>query len=115
AAAGHLIAGPAGMAGPAIGLGLHRRGGVKHGRQAERLSQLIRSESPLGKQLAGPVEDFSKAAQAVEVSPTARNLSRLTIASRNLSNNLKDADIHIAPNDIMKSLFGKSEASDTPQ
>jgi hypothetical protein len=34
------------------------------------------------------------------------------IASRNLSNNLKDADIHIAPNDIMKSLFGKPAGAD---
>ncbi len=115
AAAGHLIAGPAGMAAPAIGFGLNRLGAVMKGRQAERLSELIRSESPLGKQLAGPVEDFSKAAQAAEVSPTARNLSRLTIASRNLSNNLKDADIHIAPNDIMKSLFGKPAGADEPQ
>jgi hypothetical protein len=72
---------------------------------------MIRSRPQLGKQIAGPVEEFSKAAEAAEISPTARNLSRLTIASRNLSNNLKDADINIAPNELLKSLFGQQKAA----
>jgi hypothetical protein len=61
----------------------------------------------LPQRLANPMRDFADAAQAAHGSPNARNLSRLTIASRNLSNNLKDANIHIAPNEILKSLFGK--------
>jgi hypothetical protein len=72
---------------------------------------MLLSRSPEAMRLANPIEDFGKAAQAVEVSPTARNLSRLTIASRNLSNNLKDFDISLSPNEIMKSLFGQKPAA----
>jgi hypothetical protein len=111
AATGHALLGVEGIAAPAAGFVLNRLGAAMTGRNADRLSELIRSQSPLGRQLANPVQNFSQAAQAATVSPTARNLSRLTIASRNLSNNLKDADIHIAPEDLMKSVFGKSAAA----
>jgi hypothetical protein len=97
-AAGHALAGPGGLLAPLAGFGLNRL-------------EMIRSRPQLGKQIAGPVEEFSKAAEAAEISPTARNLSRLTIASRNLSNNLKDADINIAPNELLKSLFGQQKAA----
>lgn len=110
-AAGSAVAGPAGMLAPLAGFGLNRVGAALTRNQATKLSELIRSETPLGRQLAGPVQDFEKAAQTAEVSPTARNLSRLTIASRNLSTNLKDAGVNIAPNDLMKSLFGQHKAA----
>jgi hypothetical protein len=108
---GGMIAGAPGFALPVIGYGMNRLGAVLTARHAERLSEIIRSESPLGRQLRGPMEDWSKAAQEAEVSPTARNLSRLTIASRNLSTNLKDANIAVSPNEILKSLFGQPKAA----
>jgi hypothetical protein len=110
-AAGHALAGPGGLLAPLAGFGLNRLGAAMTRKQADRLSEMIRSRPQLGKQIAGPVEEFSKAAEAAEISPTARNLSRLTIASRNLSNNLKDADINIAPNELLKSLFGQQKAA----
>jgi hypothetical protein len=73
---------------------------------------MLLSRAPEAQRLANPMGDFGKIAQEAKVAPTASNLSRLMIASRNLSNNLKDADIHIAPNDIMKSLFGKPAGAD---
>ena len=114
-ALGHLAAGPAGLALPVVGAGLNRLSAALTVRQANKLSELIRSESPLARQMRGPIGDWSSAAEAAQGAPTASNLSRLTLASRNLSNNLKDANIHIAPNDIMKSLFGKPAEADEPQ
>lgn len=109
---GHLVGGPAGAIGiPATGLGLSKISSMLTARQAANLSELIRSETPLGRQMQAAVAPFEKAAMEAQVSPTARNLSRLTIASRNLSNNLKDANINIAPNEILKSLFGQKPAS----
>jgi hypothetical protein len=98
-------------AAPAVGYGLKRLADVMQGHQVAKLEKMLLSRSPEAKRLANPIEDFGKAAQEAEVSPTARNLSRLTIASRNLSTNLKDFDISLSPNEIMKSLFGQQKAA----
>ncbi len=109
---GAATLGPAGVAAPAVGFALNKLGSFLTSRQAAKVSEMIRADSPLGRQMRGPLEDFGKIAQEAEVSPTARNLSRLSLASRNLSTNLKDVDISIAPNDLLKSLFGKPAEAD---
>jgi hypothetical protein len=91
---------------PIVGAGLRKLGNVLTANKVNKLSELIRSESPLGKRLRGPVEEWSRAATAAEQSPNARNLASLTLASRNLSNNLRDAGITISQNDLLRALQG---------
>lgn len=98
--------------GPAAGYGFKKLGDALTTAKAAQLDVMLRSRPDLTKQISGPLTDFGTAAQEATVSPTARNLSRLTLASRNLSTNLKDADISIAPNDLLKSLFGKPAEAD---
>lgn len=98
--------------GPAAGYGFKKLGDVLTTAKAAQLDVMLRSRPDLTKQISGPLTDFGSAAQEATVSPTARNLSRLTLASRNLSTNLKDMDITIAPNDLLKSLFGKPAEAD---
>jgi hypothetical protein len=97
---------------PTVGYGLRTLANSLTSNQVAKLDQMLLSRAPEAQRLANPMGDFGKIAQEAKVAPTASNLSRLMIASRNLSNNLKDADIHIAPNDIMKSLFGKPAGAD---
>jgi hypothetical protein len=85
---------------PIVGAGLRKLGNVLTANKVNKLSELIRSESPLGKRLRGPVEEWSKATMAAERYPNPRNIAALTIASRNLSNNLRDAGISI-PHDVL--------------
>lgn len=70
-------------------------------RDVNKLNEAIRANSPLGKQLRGPFTDWAKAAQAAEASPSPGNIAKFTLASNNLSNNLRDAGVVIAPNDLM--------------
>jgi hypothetical protein len=107
---GTLAAGPAGIAAPVVGYALTKISNRITANKAGELSELLRSRSPLAQQLTGPMEDFGAAIQAVETSPTARNLSRALIASRNLSHNLKDAGITVSPNDLLKSIAGPTGA-----
>jgi hypothetical protein len=51
--------------------------------------------------LRGPVADYESARKGYEISPTTRNLARLTISSRNLSNNLRDIGIQIPPDRLI--------------
>jgi len=91
----------AGAAVPLVAHGLKRISNALAVRDVEKLNELVRVNSPLGKQMASPLADWSKAAQRFETSPTPRYLASFSIASRNLSNNLKDAGIAISPNDLM--------------
>jgi hypothetical protein len=44
--------------------------------------------------------------RAVEISPSARNVARLTLASRNLANNLQDAGIEVSPERLVALVEG---------
>ena len=99
---------------PVAGFGLTKLSNTLSLRNANKLSEMIRSQSPLGRRLQGPLEDWSNAAQELQISPTARNVARATIASRNLANNLKDADITVTPNDLLRSLFGQGSGRSEP-
>src|SRR5262245_32269997 len=76
-------------------------GNVLTGRQLTKLDELMRSRTPT---VMNPFNEWSTAAQQFEVSPVPRNLARLTIASRNLSNNLSDTGITISPGDLVRSI-----------
>jgi len=42
--------------------------------------------------------------QAFETAPVARNLARVSIASRNLANNFQDIGVTVSPQDLVKSI-----------
>jgi hypothetical protein len=94
-----------------IGVGLRALANTTTSANVAKLEQMLLSRAPESQRLVGPMGDFSKVAQAATASPNASNLSRLMLASRNLSNNLKDVNIHIDPSDMIKSLFGKPAAA----
>jgi hypothetical protein len=95
-----------GMSAP-VGLGLRMLSNSLTSRQADRLSELLRSRSPLGQQMQASMDSWSKYAQAAQTAPsTPRILAMLTIQSRNLANNLRDAGIMVTPDNIMRSLTG---------
>jgi hypothetical protein len=98
-------------AAPTVGYTLKKLADIMTSSQVAKLDKMLLSRAPEAQRLAKPMEDFGKIAQEAEVSPSARNLSRLMIASRNLSTNLKDFDVTIAPNEILKSLFGQKKAA----
>lgn len=103
---------------PFVGFGLRKLEGALAMRDVRKLSDMVRSDSPLGKQLTGPTVDYAKAAQAFEANPTPRNIAALTLASRNLANNLADAGITVSPDKLLRSIqapgVGRPE-SDQPE
>jgi hypothetical protein len=99
-------AGPAGLIAPASGLGLTFLSNAISRGEAQKLSELIRANSPLGKQLQASIAAWTKYATAAHQKPmTPRIQAMLTIQSRNLSNNLRDAGIVASPQDIMRSVL----------
>jgi hypothetical protein len=85
--------GPIGALAALPGAALSSLSNVMTVRNIERLNEVLRSDSPLARQMITPLEDWSRASAAFDAAPSARNRARLTIASRNLSNNLADTGI----------------------
>lgn len=106
AATSGSVFGPAGIAAPVVGYGIMKLANRLTANHANRLSEAIRANSPLGKQLSGPSTRFEETAMEFQVSPTPQNLARVSLAARNLSTNLKDAGITVSPNELLKSLQG---------
>jgi len=108
AAVGGMAGGvPGAIAGPVTGFGLRVLGNSLTARQADQLSQLLRSRSPLARQMQASLDSWSKYATSAQSQPaTPRIMAMLTIQSRNLANNLKDAGIMTTPDNIMRSLTG---------
>jgi hypothetical protein len=94
---------------PVLGYGFKKLGNAITAREVARLDEMVRSRSPLGQRLAKPLEDWSTAAQEFETSPVARNVARLTLASKNLSNNLADVGIQVPADKLASAGGGSSE------
>lgn len=77
----------------------------------DKLNAMIRSNSPLGRKMQPPVNNFTQTAQEFSVSPTARNFARFSIASRNLSTNLADVGITHSPDQLMRSIMGPNRSA----
>lgn len=88
---------------PAIGYGLRRLSNVMTERNITRLNETIRTDSPLGRRIGAQLQDWSSIAQAAEANPSPCTIARLTLASRNLSNNLQDAGINISTEGLLGS------------
>lgn len=100
ATVGGLATGGPGAALPLVGIALKALGNRMTVRQAEKLSELVRSRAPL----ANALNDFGTKAQAFTTAQNPQSMAGITLAARNLSNNLKDAGITMSPADIFRSL-----------
>jgi hypothetical protein len=98
--------GPIGAIAALPGAALKSLSNVMTERNIERLNEMVRADSPLGRKIGAPAQDWSAASQSFQVSPTARNIARLNIASRNFSNNLRDVGINVAPDDLVRATLG---------
>jgi hypothetical protein len=78
-------------------------------RDAQKLVEMIQARSPHAGRVMKPMNDWGKAAQAVEIDPNLRNMAKFAIASRNLSNNLADIEIALDPRELLSMLSRPSE------
>jgi hypothetical protein len=115
AASGAMAGGPfgaiIGAATPIVGFGFKKLGNAITGSSVEKLDELVRSRSPLAKQMLPPIQKWGEAVSSYQGSPTPRNIAKLMLASRNLSNNLADAGIVTSAEKLISSLQGSEEAS----
>jgi len=101
-----VVARPPGAMRPVIGYALERLGGRLTPGEIESLSRMIRSGAPFAKGISNSLEAWSKHARAATENPrTPRLAAMVTIASRNLANNLKDAGISMEPDDLARSIL----------
>lgn len=92
--------GVAEAAGGAIGAGVAKAGSMaSNAMQARKIA----TQMPV---IAKVMTDYKAAATAFETSPSARTVARLSIASRNLSTNLKDVGVNFSPDQLMRMLQG---------
>jgi hypothetical protein len=107
-AVGAMFGGPLGaIAGQGSGLGLRALGNALTSKQADRLSEMMRARSPLARQMQASIGSWAKYADAAQRQPaTPRLIGMLTMQSRNLANNLRDAGIMTTPDNLMRSLIG---------
>lgn len=110
AAAGASHAGPLGAAvgalAPVIGYAFKKLSAAMSQADVRKLQEIVRSRSPLGRQMQSSVQKFGQASVAATGSPTPQNIARLMLASRNLSSNLTDAGLDATPESIIGALAG---------
>ncbi|RTL52895.1 MAG: hypothetical protein EKK40_07030 [Bradyrhizobiaceae bacterium] len=97
---GAAAAGPMGAALPAMGWAMKSLSNKLTLKQAEKLSEMVRSRAPL----ASSVRKFEESASSLASARNARNISSAVIAARNLSNNLRSGGFNIAPGDLLRAL-----------
>lgn len=102
-AAGGAAAGTLGSFAPLVGYGFKKLSAALSGKDVQSLQDAVRSRSPLGKQMQSTMSKWGHAAVLANRSPTAQNIARLTLASKNLSTNLIDAGIGVTPETLTNS------------
>jgi hypothetical protein len=106
-ALGHTAGLPAGIAeavGGGGGAALAK--GASMASNAMQARQIAKQMPIIGKVLT----DYKSAAIAFETSPSARTVARLSVASRNLSTNLKDIGLSFSPENLMRMIQGPRPA-----
>jgi len=99
---GHLAM--PGMAGEAAGAGAAKLAGLA-GQMRE--ARAIARAMPV---LKNVTRDFKTAGERAEKTPTPRNIALLTIAARNLANNLRDSGLPQVADDVLREVQGPSQA-----
>jgi hypothetical protein len=88
-----------------VGYGFKKLGNVLTMKQVGKLDELMQARSPQAQaKIIAPLTCWSNAVQAFETAPVARNLARVSIASRNLANNFQDIGVTVSPQDLVKSI-----------
>lgn len=105
AAVGAFLGGPAGAAVgvtavPALGHLLKTLSNKLTLRQADQLSEMIRSRAPL----ASSMQKFHQSAGNVVKNQSGRTMAATVLAARNLSTNLRGAGFDVSPADLLKGL-----------
>lgn len=114
-AIGGVATGGPGAVLPVAGFALKALSNKLTVRQAEKLSEMIRSRAPL----ASSTAKFNQAAAAVQTNRTPQAIAGAVLAARNLSTNLRGAGFNIAPADLLTDLqspsSGKAQEQDVPR
>jgi hypothetical protein len=76
-------------------------------RQAEKLSEAIRSRAPL----ASATQKFNQAAAQVQTNRTPQAIAGAVLAARNLSTNMRSAGFNVAPADLLMGLQSPSSGN----
>lgn len=111
ATAGGLATGGWGAVAPVFGMAFKKMGNQLTQGQIEKLDELVRARSPLGQAVGSSVKAWSEAAQAFEIEPSVKNFVRMSIASRNLSNTAKGAQVSLTPDSLLRSATGSMKAA----
>lgn len=102
---GHFVLPGGGLMGEIAGGAAAKIAGASG--QAREARQIAKQMPVIG----NAVREFKLSARAAETTPNARNIARLTLASRNLSNNLQSIGVAMSPDDILRSMQGAVPAS----
>jgi len=100
---------------PIFGYGMRKLGNAITDSQVQQLSEMVRSNSPKAKAVSASLRDWSTATHAFEVDPSVRAMARVSIASRNLSNNLQVAGVSVSPSHLLRAIAGPVKASNNQE
>lgn len=106
-AIGGVATGGPGAALPIAGFALKALGNKLTVRQAEKLSEAIRSRAPL----ASSTQKFNQAAAQVQANRTPQAIAGAVLAARNLSTNMRSAGFNVAPADLLSGLQSPSSGN----
>ena len=106
-ALGGIATGGPGAALPLAGFALRAIGNKLTVRQAEKLSEAIRSRAPL----ASSTQKFNQAAAQLQANRTPQAIAGAVLAARNLSTNMRSAGFNIAPADLLSGLQSPSSGN----
>lgn len=95
---GYAAAGPAGIALPGVGVAMRALSNKLTLKQAERISESVRANSPL----ASSMQKFEEKAAAFSNGRSARTLSDFRLAAKNLRSNLATIGINASLADLLK-------------
>lgn len=106
ATAGGLATGGPGALAPLAGFALKALSNKLTIRQADKLSEAIRSRAPL----ASATQKYNQAAAALQANRTPQAIAGAVLAARNLSTNMRSAGFNIAPADLLSGLQSPSSS-----
>lgn len=108
---GGVATGGPGAALPLAGFALKALSNKMTLRQAERLSEMIRSRAPLASSSA----KFNQAATQLQAKRTPQAVAGIVLAARNLSMNLRSAGLNFSPSDLIGGLMQAPATSNAQQ
>lgn len=98
--AGSVAAGPLGALAPVAGFAIKALGNKLTIRQAEKLSEMIRSRAPL----ASSAAKYNQAAANLQANRTPQAIAGALLAARNFSTNLRSAGFNVSPAELLSGM-----------